>query len=38
MIERLKYWLFRKARTVRAAACGADFMIYAAGTLWETLD
>ena len=25
----------RKARTVSAAACGADTTIYAAGTYWE---
>ena len=28
----------RKARTVSAAACGADIMIYAAGTYWEMQD
>lgn len=28
----------RKARTVRAAACGADITIYAAGTYWEMRD
>lgn len=28
----------RKARTVSAAACGADTTIYAAGTYWEMQD
>lgn len=28
----------RKARTVSAAACGADITIYAAGTYWEMWD
>lgn len=28
----------RKARTVSAAACGADTTIYAAGTYWEMRD
>ena len=28
----------RKARTVSAAACGADITIYAAGTYWEMQD
>lgn len=38
MIEKLNTGYSRKARTVSAAACGADITIYAAGTYWEMWD
>lgn len=38
MIEKLNTGYSRKARTVSAAAYGADTTIYAAGTYWEMQD
>ena len=38
MIEKIKYWLFQKGKDCKHAACGADIMIYAAGTYWEMQD
>lgn len=38
MIEKLNTGYSRKAKTVSAAACGADTTIYAAGTYWEMQD
>lgn len=38
IIEKLNTGYSRKARTVSAAAYGADTTIYAAGTYWEMQD